>query len=72
MNWTRSRKNRKHISRDLERTIERKKIQKEAVEREVSEAGKIAGSAKDAVIEFVTQRELGGDGGVLKRKRCEA
>ena len=44
--------------KNLERTIERKKIQKEAVEREVSEAGKIAGSAKDAVIEFVTQREL--------------
>jgi chromosome segregation protein len=44
--------------KNLERTIERKKIQKEAVEREVAEAGKIAGSAKDAVIEFVTQREL--------------
>ena len=44
--------------KNLERTIERKKIQKESVEREVSEAGKIAGSAKDAVIEFATQREL--------------
>ena len=44
--------------KDLESTIERKKIQKEAVEREVSEAGKIAGSAKEAVIEFATQREL--------------
>jgi chromosome segregation protein len=44
--------------KNLERTIERKKIQKEAVEREVSEAGKIAGSAKEAVIEFATQREL--------------
>jgi chromosome segregation protein len=44
--------------KNLERTIERKKIQKDAVEREVSEAGKIAGSAKEAVIEFVTQREL--------------
>ncbi|HEX9261570.1 MAG TPA: chromosome segregation protein SMC [Candidatus Bathyarchaeia archaeon] len=44
--------------KDLEHVIERKKIQKEAVEREVSEAGKIAGSAKEAVIEFVTQREL--------------
>ena len=44
--------------KNLERTIERKKIQKEAVESEVAEAGKIAGSAKDAVIEFVTQREL--------------
>lgn len=44
--------------KNLERLIERKKIQKEAVEREVSEAGKIAGSAKEAVIEFATQREL--------------
>ena len=44
--------------KNLERTIERKKIQKEAVEREVSEAGKIAGSAKEAVVEFATQREL--------------
>ena len=44
--------------KNLERAIERKKIQKDAVEREVSEAGKIAGSAKEAVIEFVTQREL--------------
>lgn len=44
--------------KNLERLIERKKIQKEAVEREVSEAGKIAGSAKEAVVEFVTQREL--------------
>jgi chromosome segregation protein len=33
-------------------------VQKETVEREISEAGKIASSAKDAVIEFVTQREL--------------
>ena len=44
--------------KNLERTVERKKNQKEVVEREVSEAGKIAGSAKEAVIEFVTQREL--------------
>ena len=44
--------------KNLERTVERKKNQKEVVEREVSEAGKIAVSAKEAVIEFVTQREL--------------
>ena len=44
--------------KNLERTIERRTDQKEAVEREISEAGKIASSAKDAVIEFVTQREL--------------
>jgi chromosome segregation protein len=44
--------------KNLERTIERRTAQKEAVEREISEAGKIASSAKEAVIEFVTQREL--------------
>src|SRR4030066_1640690 len=44
--------------KNLEKTIERRQTQKEAVEREISEAGKIANSAKDAVIEFVTQREL--------------
>jgi chromosome segregation protein len=44
--------------KNLEQTIERKKIQKDVVEREVAEAGKIAGSAKEAVIEFATQREL--------------
>ena len=44
--------------KNLERTIDRRTIQKEAVEREISEAGKIADSAKEAVIEFVTQREL--------------
>ncbi len=44
--------------KNLEHTIERRTIQKEAVAREISEAGKIAGSAKEAVIEFATQREL--------------
>jgi len=44
--------------KNLERAIERKQIQKEVVEHEVAEAGKIAGSAKEAVIEFATQREL--------------
>jgi chromosome segregation protein len=44
--------------KDLERTIERKTAQKEAVGREISEAGKIATSAKEAVIEFATQRDL--------------
>jgi chromosome segregation protein len=42
----------------LEATIERKKIQKETVQKEISEAEKIASSAKDAVIEFATQRDL--------------
>jgi len=44
--------------KNLERMLERRSAQKEAVEREISEAGKIADSAKAAVIEFATQREL--------------
>ena len=44
-------KNREHL-------IEKRQVQKEAVEREITEAGKIANSAKEAVIEFHTQREL--------------
>jgi chromosome segregation protein len=44
--------------KSLERSIERRTAQKEVVEREISEAGKIAISAKEAVIEFVTQRDL--------------
>lgn len=42
----------------LEKTIEKKTAQKEAAEKEISEAGKIASNAKEAVVEFVTQREL--------------
>ncbi|MDH5482767.1 MAG: chromosome segregation protein SMC [Candidatus Bathyarchaeota archaeon] len=44
--------------RNLERMLERRIAQKEATEREIAEAGKIADSAREAVIEFVTQREL--------------
>jgi len=44
--------------KNLEQIIERKKLQKETVHREISEAEKIASSAKDAVIEFATQRDL--------------
>jgi len=44
--------------KSLENTLQRRIAQREAVEREISEAGKIASSAKEAVIEFVTQREL--------------
>ena len=35
-----------------------KKLQKETVQKEITEAEKIASSAKDAVIEFATQRDL--------------
>jgi len=44
--------------KNLEKTLERRIVQKEAVEVEISEAGKIADSAKSAVIEFATQRQL--------------
>lgn len=51
-------KEQKNRLKSLEHNIERRTAQKEAVEREMSEAGKIAGSAKEAVVEFATQREL--------------
>jgi chromosome segregation protein len=51
-------KDQKNQLKNLEHTIERKKIQKETVEKEITEAERIASSAKDAVIEFATQRDL--------------
>jgi chromosome segregation protein len=44
--------------KNLERTRERRIAQREAAEREIAEAGKIANSAREAVVEFATQREL--------------
>jgi chromosome segregation protein len=44
--------------KSLERMLERRMAQKEAIEREIAEAGKIAESAREAVVEFATQREL--------------
>ncbi len=44
--------------KNLEHIIERKIIQKESVEKEITDAEKIASSAKDAVVEFATQRDL--------------
>jgi len=44
--------------KSLEQTLERKLAQKDAIEHEIAEAGKIADSAREAVVEFVTQREL--------------
>ncbi len=44
--------------KNLEHSIERKTSQKETVLREITDAEKIASSAKDAVIEFATQRDL--------------
>lgn len=51
-------KEQKVQSKNLEHLLERRTAQKEAVQVEVVEAGKIANSAHAAVIEFATQREL--------------
>ena len=51
-------KDQKAQFKNLEHIIERKKIQKETVEKEITDAEKIASSAKDAVVEFATQRDL--------------
>jgi chromosome segregation protein len=51
-------KDQKAHLKELERNLERRNVQKEAVGREIVEAGKIADSAREAVVEFVTQREL--------------
>ncbi len=44
--------------KNLERNLERRRAQREAGQREIVEAGKIADSARQAVVEFATQREL--------------
>jgi chromosome segregation protein len=51
-------KDQKSQFKNLEHTIERKKAQKDAVEKEITDADRIANSAKEAVIEFATQRDL--------------
>jgi chromosome segregation protein len=51
-------KEQKQQLKNLQQNLDRKIIQKEAVEREISEAGKIADSAREAVVEFATQKEL--------------
>jgi chromosome segregation protein len=45
-------------SRSLERTLERKIGQRQSVKNEIAQAGRIAESAREAVVEFATQREL--------------
>jgi len=42
----------------LQQALDRKKVQKESMEKEIVEAGKIAGTAREAVVEFDTQRKL--------------
>jgi len=45
-------------SKTLQQTLERRTARKEIMEKEMKEAGKIAETAKEAVIEFSTQRQL--------------
>jgi chromosome segregation protein len=42
----------------LLQALDRKKVQKESMEKEIVAAGKIAGTAREAVVEFATQRKL--------------
>ena len=45
-------------SQNLEKTIEKKFSQEESVKLEITQAEKIAESAREAVVEFATQREM--------------
>lgn len=51
-------KEQKSRLKSLEQTLDKKTAQKEAVGQEMAEAGKIASSAREAVVEFETQRKL--------------
>ncbi len=42
----------------LQQTLDRRTAQRESTEKEITEAGKIAESAREAVVEFATQREM--------------
>jgi len=44
--------------KSLQGSLDRRVIQKQSIEREIAEAGKIADSAREAVVEFATQRDL--------------
>ncbi len=44
--------------KSLQRTLDQRIIQKGSIEKEITQAGKIAESAREAVVEFITQREL--------------
>ncbi|MFQ6095101.1 MAG: AAA family ATPase [Candidatus Bathyarchaeia archaeon] len=52
------RKEQRDRLKTLQRTLERRTVQKESIEREIKEAEKIAETAKEAVVEFSTQREF--------------
>jgi len=51
-------KEQKDRLRNLQRTLDRRIVQRESVQRELVEAEKISESAREAVVEFATQREL--------------
>jgi len=51
-------KEQKKRFKSIQETLERRLTQKKVIEREIAEAGKIAESAREAVVEFATQREL--------------
>jgi chromosome segregation protein len=44
--------------KSLQQIVDRRIMQKEAIEHEIADAGKIADSAREAVVEFATQRQL--------------
>jgi chromosome segregation protein len=45
-------------SKNLEKTIDKRRAQQESVRLEIAQAEKIAESAREAVVEFATQREM--------------
>ena len=45
-------------SKNLERSLDRRNLQKASITKEIAQAERIAESAREAVVEFVTQREL--------------
>lgn len=51
-------KDQKERAKSLEKALEARIDRRESVEKEISEANKIAESAREAVVEFATQREL--------------
>lgn len=51
-------KEQKSRFKSLQQTLDRKSIQKDYIAKEITQAGKIAESAREAVVEFVTQRGL--------------
>jgi len=44
--------------KSLQRTLDQRTLQKDSIGKEIAQAGKIAESAREAVVEFITQREL--------------